>query len=387
MAIDFKQLDKARDDRTNSRSLGSLDGILKKSTKDNSVSTLFAKKLKSADRMFFTEQLALLLETGNGLVQSLHILSEQAENPLMCHLIDRVIDDVNSGKPLSQALRSHPELFSSTYTNLVAVSENGGFMPQVLAELLEMDEKREKLNVTLRSALSYPVFLLSFSFAVVIFVLVVVFPKFSKMFASIADELPASTKILMAFSEQLTDYWAIYIAATVGILLILWRWLCSTSGKASVDALKLKIPILKTIFTELYMVQSMRVMGLSLGNSVSVMDTLMSCREVVDNQVFQQFVLSLEADVQDGKGISQGFKKSKLIPNIVSQMVATGEESGSLPKVMSRLASYYERQLDKRLVAVSKAAEPVMLLVMGVVVGLLVSSLILPIFKLSRAVG
>lgn len=384
MAIDFKQLDKARDSQAGSRSL---DGILKKSTQSNKGNILFTKKLNPSDRMFFTEQLALLLETGNGLVNSLNILSEQAEKPAMRNLIDSVIDDVNSGRSFSQALRSHPVLFSSTYTNLVAVGENGGFMPQVLVELLEMDEKKEKLNVTLRSALSYPVFLLSFSFAVVIFVLVVVFPKFSKMFASIADELPASTKVLMAFSEQLTDYWAVYIAVTVGLLIVVWRWLSSSSGKAGVDALKLKIPGLKTVFIELYMVQSMRVMGLSLGNSVSVMDTLVSCREVVNNQIFQQFILSLEADVQDGKGVSQGFKRSKLIPKIVAQMVATGEESGSLPKVMSRLANYYERQLEKRLVAISKAAEPVMLLIMGVVVGLLVSSLILPIFKLSRAVG
>ena len=299
MAIDFKQLDNTRDDRTDSRSL---DGILKKSM-NNHAGTFFDKKLKAADRMFFTEQLALLLETGNGLVQSLVILSEQAEKPAMRKIIDQIIEDVNGGKPFSQALRSHPQLFSSTYTNLVAVSENGGFMPQVLAELLEMDEKKEKLNVTLRSALSYPVFLLSFSFAVVIFVLVVVFPKFSTMFASIADELPASTKILMAFSDQLTNYWAIYIAVILGGVAILWYWLGSASGRESIDAFKFKIPGLKAVFTELYMVQSMRVMGLSLGNGVSVMDTLVSCREVVNNRVFQQFVLSLETDVQDGKGI------------------------------------------------------------------------------------
>lgn len=381
MAIDFKDLDKTRSNRADS---GNLDAALKKSTK---ISALFSQKPKSTDRMFFTEQLSLLLETGSGLVKALYILSEQAENPEMSRLIDLVIEDVNNGKPLSQALSRHPDLFSSTYTNLVAVSENGGFMPQVLAELLEMDEKREKLSATLRSALSYPVFLLCFSFAVVIFVLVVVFPKFSTMFASIADELPASTKILMAFSEQLSNYWVIYVAATVGGIFIIWQWLRSANGRATIDALKIKIPVLKTVFIELYMVQSMRVMGLSLGNGVSVMDTLASCRDVVDNRVFQKFIASLESGVQDGKGLAQGFKKADFIPNIVSQMVATGEESGSLPKVMSRLATYYERQLEKRLVTISKAAEPIMLLVMGVVVGVLVSSLILPIFKLSRAVG
>jgi type II secretory pathway component PulF len=138
---------------------------------------------------------------------------------------------------------------------------------------------------------------------------------------------------------------------------------------------------------ELYLVQSFRVMSLSLGNGVSVMDTLAACRDVVSNKVYQEFIRSVELSVQEGQGFAQGFNQSDFIPIIVRQMVTTGENSGSLPKILLRISSYYERQLENRLNVLAKAAEPLMLLVMGVVVGLLVSSLILPIFKLSKAVG
>ena len=137
---------------------------------------------------------------------------------------------------------------------------------------------------------------------------------------------------------------------------------------------------------QLYLVQSLRVMGLSLGNGVSVMDTLASCRDVVDNSLYRRFINQVEAKVQEGEGLAAAFSEAEFIPPAVRQMVSTGEETGNLPRVMSRVAAYYERELDKRLAAFARAVEPVMLIVMGAVVGLIVSSLILPIFKLSRAV-
>ncbi len=385
MAIDLKQLQSAAGKPGKSESTAAA----KKSHNnvDSGFRRFLVKQPSASDRMFFTEQLSLLLETGNGLVPSLRMLSTQAENPELRRLIRLMIDDVNSGRSFSRALGRHPQLFSSTYVNLIAVSEQGGFMPQVLAELLDMDDKREQLNATLKSALAYPLFLLCFSLAVVVFILVFVFPKFADMFASIADQLPATTLVLMTLSQILISHWPFFVAAIIGCFLLFRKWAHSASGNYQIDRLKLAVPVLKNIFSELYLVQSLRVMALSLGNGVSVMDTLVSCREVVHNRVFQQFIASLEVCVQDGKGIANGFQSVDFVPNIVKQMVLTGEQSGNLSKVLHRVAGYYERQLDKRLVIVAKAAEPVMLLLMGVVVGTLVSSLILPIFKLSRAVG
>jgi type II secretory pathway component PulF len=267
---------------------------------------------------------------------------------------------------------------------LVQASERGGFMVEVLDELLQMDDKRLRLQATMKSALSYPVFLAGFSALVVVFVLLVVFPKFADMFEAIADDLPGTTKMLMALSDSMLAYWPLYLAGIVGVVGAFWGWKHSGAGRETLDKLKLSVPVVRTIYSELYLVQSMRVIGLSLDKGVSVMDTLSSSRDVVDNSVYRTFFRSLEEDVQQGRGLSHGFRQSEYIPDLVKQMVTTGEASGKLPKVLGRVAQYYERQLEQRLQNLSKAAEPVMLLVMGVVVGVLVSSLILPIFQMSR---
>ena len=343
-------------------------------------------KVGNKERMFFTEQLALLLETGASLHAGLQALKVQSDNPAMTRLIDALMTDISEGKTFSYALSRHPDVFSTTYVNLISASEAGGFMHEVLDQLLEMDEKREQLHSTLVSAFTYPVFLIVFSIAVVLFVLVVVFPKFGDMFSLIHDQLPATTVFLMATSKLLTHYWMPLLGGFAAALFLLGYWIKSPAGIQQLDQLKLNTPLIKDVFIQLYLVQSLRVMSLSLSHGVSIMDTLTSCRDVVKNALFRQFIARVEARVQEGAGIAAGFTNTLFIPPIVEQMIATGEETGNLPRVMGRVADHYERELSRRLTALSKLAEPVMLLVMGLVVGILVSSLILPIFKLSRAV-
>ena len=166
-----------------------------------------SKKAGAAERMFFTEQLALLLETGESLYGALTTIVKQTENENMREAVDKIALDISEGKSFAGALEAHGEIFPSTYVNLIAASETGGFMYEVLQQLLKMDEKREQMRTTLVSAATYPLFLITFSLAVVVFVLVVVFPKFGTMFASIYDQLPMSTKMLMAASEVIRKYW------------------------------------------------------------------------------------------------------------------------------------------------------------------------------------
>ena len=344
-------------------------------------------KVTSNDRRFFTEQLALMLETGANLHQALQLLREQSQQPAMAEVIESLLEDVAGGHSFSAALSKHPEVFSTTYVNLVAASEAGGFMHQILAELLAMEEKAEELNNTVRSALAYPIFLSLFSLGVVVFILMVVFPKFAVMFAKIHDQLPATTIALMHASDFLRSYWVQTVVALVAVTMLALRWATSPKGKDTFDRLKLTVPGIKNVFMQIYLTQSLRVMSLSLANGVNITDTLSATRDVVGNSILRKFFVTVEEQVQQGNGVAAGFKRDDLIPLLVQRMIATGEESGNLAKVMSRLAEYYERELTKRLKSLSKMAEPIMLMVMGVIVGVLVSSLILPIFKLSRAVS
>jgi type II secretory pathway component PulF len=345
------------------------------------------KKPGISERMYFTEQLALLLETGLALHAGLQLLRDQTTDPVFAAIIDDLLIQVAEGKTFSSALARHPGVFPVTYVNLVAAAESGGFMDKVLLELLQMDERRAQLRSKLISALSYPAFLIVFSIAVVIFVLVVVFPKFADLFSRIQDTLPVTTLVLLKTSDLLIEYWWLILGGLGMAGIALAYWLHSEHGRATLDRLKLRVFYLRDIFIQLYLLQSLRVMGLSLSNGVSVMDTLESCRDVVQNRVYRAFIKTVQARVQAGDGLAAAFKETDFIPPAVRQMVSTGEETGNLPRVMNRIADHYERELGKRLASFSRLVEPVLLLVMGVVVGLIVSSLILPIFQLSRAAG
>ena len=249
-----------------------------------------------------------------------------------------------------------------------------------------MDEKRDRLQSTLVSAFTYPAFLSLFSAAIVLFILMVVFPKFATLFTSILDQLPITTRILMSFSDWAIQFWYLLILGPMLFLYLLKKWLISPGGKETTDQLKLRIPVLKDIFIQIYLVNFFRVMSLSLSNGVSVMDALHSCRDVIGNGVFARFIDRLGKYVGEGKGISVGFIETAFIPSMVQQTIRTGDQTGNLALVMSKIADFYERELDRKISMLSKLAEPIMLLIMGVVVGVIVSSLILPIFKLGRAV-
>jgi type II secretory pathway component PulF len=348
---------------------------------------LRARKPGAHDRMFFTEQLSLLLETGTPLHAALQALKAQLRNANMLDVLDGLAEKIGEGKAFSAALGQYPELFPATYVNLVHAAENGGFLDKVLLELLKMDEKRDALRRTIVSALSYPIFLILFSIGVVLFVLVVVFPKFADMFSAIRDQLPFTTLFLMGASDVLRQQWPLLLGGLLAALAVSVYWLRTPSGREVLDQSKMRLFYFRDIFIQIYLVQSLRVIGLSLANGVSVMDALGSCREVVQNRVFRRFIGGIEERVHEGAGFAIAFQQADFIPPAVRQMVTTGEATGNLPRVLSRIADYYERELGKRLATFSRLVEPVMLLVMGGVVGLIVSSLILPIFKLSRAVG
>ena len=217
--------------------------------------------------------------------------------------------------------------------------------------------------------------------------LVVEFPKFGDMFQSIYYQLHGSTKVLMTASDVRRQYWNLLVGGLVVVVLAIRQWLQTDAGVARVDHFKLHAPGIRDIFTQIYLVQSLQVLSLSLSNGVSVMDSLEACRDVVKNSHFRGLIAKIEQSVQAGAGVAAGFADSTFLPDLAKHMIATGEQTGNLGKVAGRISTYYEIQLSKKLDKVTKLAEPIMLLVMGVVVGVLVSSLILPIFKLSRAVS
>jgi type II secretory pathway component PulF len=343
-------------------------------------------KIGARERMFFTERLALLLDTGIPLHVGLESLANQVSHGGMSSLTRQLNADVAGGSTFARALAEHSEVFPATYVNLIAAAESGGFLPVALDRLRDMEERREELRSTLISAISYPAILAFFSLAVVIFVLVVVFPKFEDIFAMIHDQLPITTRWLMAVSDVLRRWWLPIVLGMGGAITLFTRWIEKPQGVAALDRALLATPGVRDIVIQLNVVQLLRVMGLSLGNGVGMVEALRSARDSVSSDYFRRFVDRVETGVNEGRGLAHGFDRDPLLPELVKQMIQTGEESGNLPAVMVRLADFYEREWRRALGIIAKIAEPAMLLIMGCVVGLIVSSLILPIFKLSRAV-
>ena len=360
--------------------------IKKTSSNININITTGAKKITSKDRMFFIEQLALMIETGSDLHTSLDVLQQQSKHPELVRVISNIRDDISEGKTFSKAMAKHPEVFSSTYVSLIAASESGGYLQRILEHLVEMEKQRDELNTSLVSAVSYPAFLMVFSVAMVVFILVVVFPKFAEMFVAIQDQLPSTTIFLMAASHIIIEYWWALLIGIFALVMGFSAWLKSESGHHKMSSFKLKAPGIKHIFIKIYLIQIMRVLGLSLKHGVNLVEALEIAKDVAKNHVFHQFVDKLINYINDGKKLAFGFNQAEFIPPMVKQMITTGEETGNLALVSTRIADYFQKELEKQLQLVTKAIEPIMLIVMGIIVGVLVSSLILPIFKLSHAV-
>lgn len=346
----------------------------------------FSRSIGVRERMQFTEQLALLLDTGVSLHEALRVLHQQTADTRLAGILQALFEDLAEGKTFSLALSRHPQMFSQTYISLVAAAEEGGFLQQVLKQLLEIDEKNSRLQSVVASALSYPVFLVVFSIAVVVFVLTVIVPKFQDLFESIRDQLPLATVVLMAVSDYLAKHWLVTLAALGAGVTGVWLWTRTPAGEWLLDDLKMRIPLVGDIVMQVYLNQTLNVLGLALLSGVPVTAALKASQEVIPNRRFARFLETVREEVNNGRGIATGFQKAPFIPPMVREMIATGERTGDLGKVMMRISEFYGRELNRRIGIVAKVAEPFMLLVMGVVVGLLVAALILPIFKLSRGI-
>lgn len=337
------------------------------------------------DRMAFNEQLALLLETGVPLYTALGELENQTDNPVVRKIIQNVRDEVVEGATLSVAMSKHPRMFDTTYVNLVASGEAGGFLPSVLQQLMELDEKSQRLRSIIVSAFSYPLILMSVSVLVVGFVLLWVFPRFAELFSSLGDKLPPLTVLLMSLSKGIRDYWAFILAILAMFGGFAWHSLRQQAVREKLDTWMLGLPLIGPILSQVYLVPTLRVISLSLKNGVPLIKALGAAREVTGSPAFRALMDKISNSVHEGQGLSKAFSETSFLPPLAREMTATGEATGNLAMVMGKLCDYYQRQLEQRLEMLAKMAEPIMLLVMGVIVGGIVSALILPIFKLATA--
>lgn len=343
-------------------------------------------KITEKDRIFLFSQLALMLETGTPLNRSLVAIRPQIKSPFFKEVVDDIITAIEGGKSFSAAMAKYEKEFSAITINMIKAGEISGSLETMLSQAELYEKKKAEFRAMIKRAMTYPLLLMGLSLCVIIFVLTFVFPKFADLFADVWEILPASTKILMGVSNFTLNYWYVLIIALVMVVFACWAALQNKKVLILLDRVKIKTPLIGQLFIMAYTSQMLRTLGFLIGGGVPLLDGLATTRETIRNTLYQDFVDKIIKSAKDGQGISYAFLRTEFLPETVKQVIKTGEDAGKLDFVMIKLSDYYDNEMEKQLKLVSTIIEPVALLIMGVVVGFIVMSIVLPIFKLSQAV-
>jgi type II secretory pathway component PulF len=345
----------------------------------------FGRRVKAAELIFFASQLSLMLEIGTPLSKALAALAQQTENEVFREIILALQQEIEEGRQLSDAMRQHPLVFNNVIISMVQAGESGGFLKDILDRIVEMQEKRLAVTTQIKTALTYPAFLCVIGFLVIVFVMVGVLPKFTAFFAGKESILPFHTRFLMAMSGSMRAYWWIYILLCTGLAVSLKLFKESKQGQTFIDWLLVRAPLIARLSNKIYTCELLRILGHLMESQVPLLDALTVTRGTVRNQNFRRFVDRIKEHVKQGGKFSKTFADYPYILPSVREMVATGEEAGNLSRVMLRLAKFYDEEVERDLKKLGSMIEPMALIVLGVVVGLIVSAVILPMFKLAHA--
>ena len=338
------------------------------------------------DVLNFTSQLAVMIKAGISIRAALEGIAEQAENKKFAAMLQQVRRDVEGGKPFSDALARYPKVFSQLYVNMVRASEMSGSFADMLERIVEYLSQQIETRSQVRGAMVYPIIIAVMATATTVFLLTFVLPKFVTVFAGKEDLLPAPTKIILGLSYAMRNYWYLFICGLGGLVGFCW-WVTHTPwGRVRWDTLKLNLPVLKKLSRCLYISRSMHTMGELVNAGVPMLDALGITANISGNTLFRDMWRKVARSVKEGQKISDPMTNEKLLPRSVVQMIGSGEESGKLGDVLRDISEYYQKELKHVIRTVTAMIEPIMIVLMGVVVGFIAMSIILPIFKLSSIV-
>jgi type IV pilus assembly protein PilC len=345
------------------------------------------KKIKPLDIAVFTRQLATMIKAGVPLVQSFDIVAEGADNKTMRDLVVNIRTDVASGSGFAVALRKHPQYFDDLFCNLVDSGEQSGALEALLDRIAVYKEKTEILKAKIKKALTYPIAVLVVALGVTILLLVKVVPQFASTFSNFGAELPAFTLFVLHLSEAAQEYWLIILGSIIGAVFLL-KYLHRTSSvfRKGVDRYMLKVPVVGGIMYHSICARYARTLGTTFAAGVPLIDALQSVSGAAGNIIYQEAILKIRDDVSTGIQLNASMRASKLFPSMMLQMTAIGEESGALDAMLDKSATYHEDHVDNMVDNLTSLLEPLIMIVLGVLVGGLLIAMYLPIFQLGNVV-
>jgi type IV pilus assembly protein PilC len=350
--------------------------------KGGGLGDFFKPGIKTRDIVIFTRQFATMINSGLPLVQALDILSQQTENKALADVTRAVVYDVESGNTLADALRKHPKAFTDLFVNMVAAGEAGGILDTILLRLATFLEKNDLIVRKVKGAMIYPAVIFSVAGIAIATLLIFVIPTFQSMFASVNLELPLPTRIVIGASNLLKNYWWAIIAAGIGGAWALNRYYHTAPGKLQIDKLMLKAPVLGDLLRKSAVSRFTRTLGTLISSGVSILDGLEITARTAGNMVIHNAVMESRASIAGGETIAGPLAKSKVFPPMVISMIAVGEQTGGLDEMLTKIADFYDDEVDAAVSALLSLLEPIMIVVLGV----MVVAMYLPIFDMVNAV-
>lgn len=341
------------------------------------------KGIRGSEKVVFTRQLATMIGAGLPVTQALDILRKQAGDERMSEIIEETLHNVESGGTLSSSFARYPELFNRVYVNLIKAGEASGSLDKILLRLADNEEKSAEFNSKVRGALVYPGIVMVVMVVVFIVMMTFVVPKLTTMYKDLGTELPLPTQILIGISDIFTQKWWLLIILSISGF-FLYRYIASTdSGIRKMAELSFKVPILGNLKKETELTEFTRTLSLLVSAGLPILDSLSIVSEAVENILFRESIEAASKQVERGVNLSVPLRADKNFPPILSQMISVGEETGKLDEVLSKVSQFFENEAEATVKNLTVALEPIIMIVLGVVVGALVISIILPIYKLT----
>jgi type IV pilus assembly protein PilC len=340
------------------------------------------------DILNFTNQMAVMIRAGISLPEALEIIGDQMQNRKFQAVILDVKAQIESGQSFSQALGAHSDVFANLYINMVAAAEVSGSLSDMLQKLAEYLDEEAETRSQIKSAMVYPIILAVMAISVTVFMLVFVLPRFTAIFKGKEHLLPGPTKALLASSDFIRGFWYIIVPVIIGTFAGFFYFIKhTTTGRIWWDKTKLILPIIKKLSKSLCITRSMHTMSVLTKAGVPILNTINITAQISGNLLFKRMWLSVHEEVRQGKKIASSLNRFDLMPQDVVQMIRSGEDSGTMGEVLRDIANFYARELRTVIKTVTSMIEPIMIVVMGVLVGFIAMSIILPIFKMSSAVS
>jgi type IV pilus assembly protein PilC len=337
------------------------------------------------DVVIATRQLATMIESGLVLSESLDILSEQQSNKRFKAVLEEVSRDIKSGLDLATAFRKHPDVFPPLYASLIKAGEQAGKLDLVLTQMATSLEKDREFRARVRGAMIYPAVVIVMMFGVITIMMIFVIPKLVGLYSQQNIDLPLPTKILIFTSNIFVNFWWALLAGAIGAYFLFQRWISTPSGKYAFDVIVLKTPIVGKVVTGSTLTNFTRTFGLLTTAGVPLLDSLNIVTEVIGNSVYKKAFQETFKGVERGLAFSQQLDLVGVFPKLIPQMYRVGEETGKVDKVSFKMAEYFETETDNLVKNMTTLIEPIVIVVLGVVVGFLVLSIILPIYKLTTS--